>query len=144
VTPGANRWSLAAGLLALVAVLAVVIAAFAISRDDNDEQTTATRQIAAAQQACRQWLDSGDVGVGNAPGRDWCDRMAGWMTDDLANGRMMVGPMMWDSPQAMRETCVQAMGRAGFDNPSRWCDRMVAWMSDHMGGWDRWRDYRGD
>lgn len=70
--------------------------------------------------------------------------MAGWMTDHMPNSDPMGGPMMggpWDSPQAMRDWCTQAMGgQAGVDNPTAWCDQMVGWMSDHMGNWDDWHD----
>ena len=98
----ARRWKLAAGLAALVALLAIGIAVFAVIRDDNDDQATAaTEQIAAARQACRQWLDDAS---GDGPGAAWCDQMAGWMTDHMRNGPMMMGgSMMWDSPQAMRD-----------------------------------------
>jgi hypothetical protein len=141
----ARRWRLATGLAVAIAVLAAGVAAFAITRDD-DQQRTATQQVAAARQACQQWLDSGNGPSGNGPGRAWCDDMAGWMTDNMPNGQMMMGPMMWASPEAMRDVCVQATGSGGtgIDDPTRWCDQMVGWMSDQMGDWDHWDDYWGD
>lgn len=44
--------------------------------------------------------------------------------------------MRWDSPQVMRDWCVQAAmdhARVGVDYPTRWCDQMVDWMNDRMG-----------
>jgi hypothetical protein len=140
--PPARRWKLAAGLAAGVAVLAVGIAAFAVTRNDG-QQTTAAQQVDAARQACQQWLDGNSAPAGNGPGGAWCDGMTGWMSDNMANGQMTRGPMMWDSPQAMSDVCVQAMGagQAGADDPAQWCDQMVAWMSQRMGAWDNWHDY---
>ena len=143
--PLARRWKLAAGLAAGVAVLAVGIVVFAFTRD-GDQQTTGAQQVDAARRACQQWLDSDSASSGNAPGGAWCDDMAGWMSDNMANGQMMRGPMMWDSPQAMRDVCVQATGtgQAGIDDPAPWCDQMVAWMSQRMGDWDNWHAYWDD
>jgi hypothetical protein len=146
--PGAGRWKLIAGLAAGAAVLAVGITAFAVTRDDDNDpaQTAATQQIAAARQACQQWLDNGSASAGSGPGADWCDDMAGWMTDNMANGQMMRGPMMWDSPEAMRDVCTQAMGTGQTANgdPAQWCDQMAGWMSQHMGDWDNWDNYWND
>jgi len=140
--PLARRWKLGAGLAAGVAVLAAGIVAFALTRD-GDQQATGAQQVDAARQACQQWFDSDSASSGNGPAGAWCDDMAGWMSDNMANGQMMSGPMMWDSPQAMRDVCVQAMGtgQAGTDDPAQWCDQMVAWMSQRMGNWDDWHDY---
>lgn len=82
----ASRWKLATGLAVAIAVLAAGVAAFAITRDD-DQQSTATQQVAAARQACQQWLDSGNGPPGNGLGGAWCDDMAGWMTDNMPNGQ---------------------------------------------------------
>jgi hypothetical protein len=143
----ARRWRLVTGLAVAIAVLAVGVAAFAVTRVNDDQESTATQQVAAARQACQQWLDSGDGPPGNGPGDAWCDDMAAWMTDHMPDGQMLMGgSMMWDSPQTMRDVCVQAMGtgRTGVDDPTQGCDEMVGWISDRMGNWDDWRDHWGD
>jgi hypothetical protein len=143
--PPARRWKLIAVVAAAAGMLAVGIAVFTIARDEDGDQpqTAATQQMAAARQACQQWLDNDTISPGTGPGAGWCDDMAGWMSDNVANGQMM-GPMMWDSPEAMRDRCVQAIGSGppANDNPSQWCDQMVTWMSQHTGNWDNWHDYR--
>src|SRR4029450_13053680 len=63
-----RRWMLIAGLAAGVAVLVVGIAAFAVTRNDNDRQPTATQQIAAARQGCQQGLNSDTTRTGPGPG----------------------------------------------------------------------------
>jgi len=143
--PRAGRRRLIVGLAAGAAVLAVGISAFALTRDDDQPQTAATQQIAAARQACQQWLDNDTASRTGGPGARWCDDMASWMTDNTTNGQMMMGPM-WDSPQAMRDVCVQAMGadQTGNGDPAQWCDQMVGWMSQRMGDWDNWHDQWDD
>jgi hypothetical protein len=138
--PG-SRWMLIAAVVAVVAVLAVGIAAFAIGRDDSNSPPTATQQIAAARQACHQWLDRDTSASGGGPGSGWCDDMAEWMSDHMRGSGMMMGTGMWASPQAMRDVCVQAMGTGQGVNgdATQWCDQMVDWMSQHRGNWnDSW------
>lgn len=138
--PTPRRRMLFAGLAAAV-LLAVGIAVFAVARDDGAQTQTRAAQVAAARQGCQQWLDTMSPGAG--PGADWCDSMAGWMSDNIAGGGMM-RPMMWDSPQAMRDACVQAMEtREVAGSPARWCDQMVGWMSQQTGDWDDWHDHWG-
>jgi putative membrane protein len=104
-----------------------------------------TLQIAAARQACQQWLDDSAASQGGAgPGAGWCNDMARWMTDNMATGQMMMGPMMWSSPEAMRDVCVQAMGTGQRADATQWRDQMVAWMSQRMGDWDNWHEHGDD
>jgi hypothetical protein len=133
---------LIAGLAAGVAVLVVGIAAFAVTRNDDDRQPTATQQIAAARQGCQQWLNSDTTRTGPGPGADWCDDMAGWMSGHLGYGQMMMGGRMWASPAAMRDVCTRAMGgtQTTAGNAAQWCDQMVGWMTQHRGDWDDWHD----
>jgi hypothetical protein len=142
----ASRWKLITGFVAGAAVLAAGITAFAVTRDSDDDdrpQTAATQQIAAARQACQQWLDNDTSSRAGGPGPGWCDEMAGWMSDNMVNARMM-GPMMWASADAMRDACAQAMGtRRPADGTPQWSDQMVSWMSQHMGDWNDWRGYWG-
>jgi hypothetical protein len=84
-------WILIAGLVAGVVVLAVGIAAFALTRDDDGPQRSATEQIAVARQACQQWLDSDTAPSGPGLGAGWCDDMAGWMSGHMGNGQMSMG-----------------------------------------------------
>lgn len=137
-----RRWMLIAGLVAGVAVLAVGIAAFAITRNDNDRQPTATQQIAVARQACQQWLNSDTTRTGPGPGAHWCDDMASWMSGHMGYGSMMMGGGMWASPEAMRDVCTRAMSgtQTAAGNPAQWCDQMVSWMTQHRGNWDDWHD----
>ena len=139
--PRAPRWELLVGLAAVAVVLAVGVAAFAVTRDNDDRQQAATTQIAAARQACQQWLGDDDT-QGARPPADWCDDMASWMTDNTTKGRMTTGgTRMWDGPQAMRDVCTRAAGNGSSadDDPAQWCDQMVGWMSEHMGDWhDSW------
>ena len=138
----ANRpWMLVAALVAVVAVLAVGLAAFAMGRDD-ESQPTATEQIAVARQACQQWLDSDNVPSGAGPGAGWCDDMAGWMSGHMGDGQMMMGGGMWASPDAMRDVCTRAMGNipTAKGDPAQWCDQMVGWMTQHDGDWADWHD----
>ena len=138
--PAQRRRMLFVGLAA-AALLAVGIAVIAVAGDDGDQTQTRAAQVAAAGQACQQWLDTMSPGTG--PGADWCDSMAGWMSDNMAGGRVM-GPMMWDSPPAMRDVCVQAMeGREVAGSPTQWCDQMVGWISQQTGDWDNWHDHWG-
>lgn len=134
-------WILIAGLVAGVVVLAVGIAAFAITRDD-DPQPSATEQIAVARQACQQWLDSDNAPTGPSPGAGWCDDMAGWMSGHMGDSQRMMGGGMWASPDAMRDVCTRAMGntRTADGNATQWCDQMVGWMTQHEGDWDDWHD----
>jgi hypothetical protein len=129
-----------AAVVAVVAVLTVGIAVFAIGRNDNSSPPTATQQVAAARQACHQWFDSDTTASGGGPGSGWCDDMAEWMSGHMRGGRMMMGTGMWASPQAMRDVCVQAMGtgQGANGNATQWCDQMVDWMSQHRGNWDDW------
>ena len=129
-----------------MAVVAIGVAAFALTRDDgNSSSTIATRDIAATQQvrqACQQWFDSSTTDT--TPGRSgWCGYMSDWMYDHMGSGQMM-GPMMWGDPTAMYDTCVQAMGsyQPSVDDPAQWCQNMVDWMSQNMGSWmdDCWHD----
>jgi len=137
--PASRRRMLFAALVA-AALLAVAIAVVAVARGDGDQTQTRAAQVVAARQACEQWLDTMSPGAG--PGTDWCDAMAGRMSDNIAGGRMM-GRTMWDSPQAMRDVCVRAMeGREVAGSPARWCDQMVGWMSQQTGDWDNWQDRR--
>ena len=76
----------------------------AASSNDDDPRPGATEQVAAAWEACQQWLDSGTASTG--PGADWCDDMAGWMSGHMADGQMMMmGSGMPASPDAMRDVC---------------------------------------
>ena len=135
-----RRWILLAAMAAGVSVLAIGIAAFAASGNDDDPQQDTTEQVAAARQACQQWLDSDTAG--NGPGADWCDDMAGWMSGHMADGQMMMGSGMWASPDAMRDVCTRAMSDVGTSDGdyAQWCDQMVGWMSQHEGDWDNWHD----
>lgn len=135
-------WMLITAVAAVIAVLAVGLAAFAIGRDDDDSQPTATEQIAVARQACQQWLDSDNASTGPGPGAGWCDDMARWMSDHMGNGQMMMGGGMWASPDAMRDVCTRAMGntRTANGDPAQWCDQMVGWMTQNDGDWDDWHD----
>jgi hypothetical protein len=68
--------------------------------------------------------------------------MTDWMNGRMGQRQdgMMMGSMMWQDPDSMRDTCQQWMA----DNPTatngsaEWCDQMVDWMGDHMGDWDQW------
>jgi hypothetical protein len=135
-----RRWMPIAAVVAVVAVLTVGIAAFAIGRSDNSSPPRATQQITAAHQACQQWFDSDTRASGTGPGAGWCDDMAEWMSGHMSGGRMMGGTGMWASPEAMRDVCVQAMGtgQGTSGNVAQWCDQMVDWMSRHRGNWDNW------
>jgi hypothetical protein len=128
-----RRRGLVAGLATGAGLaIGVTAVAFALAdADDGDEpQAPATLQIAAARQACRQWLDDSAPSQGGAgPGAGWCNDMARWMTDNMTTGQMMMGPMMWSSPEGMRDVCVQAMGTGQSADATQWCDQMVAWMS---------------
>jgi hypothetical protein len=124
---------------AAVAVAAVAAATFALTRDHaNNSTTIATRDVAATQQigqACQQWFDSRtDTTVSGYTG--WCGYMRDWMSDHMRSGQM-VGPMMWGTPAAMRDTCLQAAAgsQPAIDDPAQWCQRMVDWMTQHMGSW---------
>jgi hypothetical protein len=134
-----RRMILAAAGLAVVALI-VGIAAFAITRDDDDPQPSATEQIAVARQACQQWLDSDRAPDGPGPGAGWCDDMAGRMPTHMSDGQMMMGRGMWASPEAMRDVCTRAMGDTptATGDPTDWCDQMVNWMTQHEGDWDHW------
>ncbi len=130
-----RRWMLLAGMAAGVAALAIGVAAFAASSNDDDARPGAAEQVAAARQACQQWLDSGTTGTG--PGADWCDDMAGWMSGHMADGQMMMmGSGMPASPDAMRDVCTRAMSDLGTadGDGARWCDQMAGWMSRHAAG----------
>jgi hypothetical protein len=133
-----RRWMLIAAVVAVVAVLAVGIAAFAIGRDNSNSPPTAPRQIATARQACHQWVDNDTTASGGGPGSGWCDDMAEWMSGHMRGDGMMMGTGMWARPQTMRDVCVQAMGtgQGANGNATQWCDQMVDWMSEHRGEWD--------
>jgi hypothetical protein len=128
-----RRWMLLAGMAAGVAVLAIGIAAFAASGDDDPQPVT--EQVTAARQACQHWLDSDSARPG--PGAGWCDDMAGWMSGHMGDGQMMMGSGMWASPEAMRDVCTRAMSDVGTADGdyTRWCDQMVDWMSQHADDW---------
>ena len=114
-----------------------------------------SQRVAATQRACRQWLDDYSSSSGDTPEVGWCDDLTQWMDDQMATGNMM-GPMMWDSPQAMIDACRQwtttARGNgttatSGPTTATGWCDQMVGWMSQHMGDWDDredWDDHMDD
>lgn len=131
-----RRWAILAAMAAGVAVLAVGVAAFAASSNDDDPGRATTEQVGPARQACRQWVESGTAG--NGPGAGWCDDMAGRMSGHMADGQMMMGSGMWAGPDAMRDACTRAMSDAGTSggDDARWCDEMVDWMSQQHGDGD--------
>ena len=142
----AGRWKLAAGLAVGLALLATGVAAFALARDDDSPPSTMP-QIAAAHQACNDWLDSGDAPRGNGPRGNgsrgaWCEDMTSWMTDHMPQGPGMMGvSMRWDDPEAMRDACIRATGADGTGgddatDSNEWCDQMADWMSGHMADGD--------
>ncbi|MGH9117923.1 MAG: hypothetical protein ACRD0A_08610 [Acidimicrobiales bacterium] len=146
-----SRWRLATAISAAVAVVAIGVATFALTRDDgNDTTTIATRDAAATQQvgeACQQWFDTQTTATTTPGSAGWCGYMSDWMYDHMASGQMM-GPMMWGNPTAMYDTCVQAMGsyQPGVEDPAQWCQNMVGWMTEHMGNWmnQDWDDWHDD
>jgi hypothetical protein len=92
----------------------VIAFAFALARADGgaELQVSATQQIAAGRQAGQQWLDDGTTSQGAGPGASWCNEMARWMTDNMANGQMTMTHNVCQAPEAMRDVGVQAMAPA--------------------------------
>jgi len=116
---------------------AIAVAVLASTHDGGDgAAAVSTRQVAATGQVCRQWLDSSEA-ASRALSSGWCGRMTHWMSDQMASGRM-TGPVMWGNPEAMRDTCRQAMTdlQPAAGDPAQWCGDMVEWMSQHVPAWD--------
>ena len=136
---GSSRWKVAAVIGVLVVLSAITVAVFAVTRDGGDgTAAVSSRQISATGRACQQWIDTSKPASG-ASSSGWCGRMTNWMNDQMASGRM-TGPMMWGNPEAMRDTCRQAMTdvQPAAGNPAQWCGDMVEWMAQHEGDWDAW------
>lgn len=133
--PSPSRWKRVALLAAAVALVAGAVTVLAATRDDRQPTGVVdTQGIAAVRQACQQWLDNTSTPSSFGTSR-WCETMADWMAGQMADGRMM-GPMMWGSPQAMRDTCRQWMATIpGAGTPASWCDDMSTWMGSHWDGW---------
>jgi hypothetical protein len=109
------------------------------------------QRVATSQGVCQQWLDDSPPSTGDVPDQRWCDDFGDWMFDQMSNGSM--GTMMWDSPQAMLQACLQwiatpsgndTSATSGANATNGWCNQMIAWMTQHMGNWDEWDDHMND
>ena len=133
----ARRWIVLAVVAALLSGSRV--AAAGLSHPERGPPL-APPPIWRGHQGCQQWADSYQGADG--PGDGWCSSMTDWMNGRMGQRQdgMMMGSMMWQDPDSMRDTCQQWMA----DNPTatngsaEWCDQMVDWMGDHMGDWDQW------
>jgi len=150
-------WKWIAGAAVVVALIAIAVAVVVLTRDDSTDTTTlGSQRVAATRDACRQWYGASRDAAGPMPPRGWCDDMAGWMTDQMTDGRMM-GTTMWASPRAMVDACRSwaatsptsaTTATTATSAPALgWCDAMVGWMSQHMGTWsgsEDWDDHMDD
>jgi hypothetical protein len=142
-TPRRRSWLPWLVAAAVALTFAGVLVGVLASRDDQPSTNDAllgAQQVASIRQACAQW--QADNPGSAAPSAAWCDDMAGWMTDRIANGPMM-GSMMWSHPEQLVATCQRWMSSSEWaDNSppdtSTWCGRMVDWMTRHIGNWDDW------
>lgn len=145
-------WRKRVAVLAVVGLVVVAIAAFAVNRnttgDAGGTQALGAQRITATRTACEQWLARAGPATGSKPGPGWCSGMTGWMSDQMAAGHME-GTMMWNGPQSMGDACHQwtattpaiAASATAASAPTGDCDQMVAWMSQHMGQWSGSRDW---
>jgi hypothetical protein len=136
----ARRRSLLVIAVVIAALLAAIVA-FALVSDD-DGASFARHDVAAmrrAERACQEWLEDRD-GTKAQADADRCRHLGDWMYDRMGEGRM--GPMMWGSPTAMRDTCMAAMGTYRREMSARgaWCRDMVDWMRGQAGD-DDWRGW---
>ena len=121
--PPGRRGVLIAALSTVAVLLAAGMAVFAASRDD-DSGPAASGQMAAAHEACEQWLDGDATARGHRPPAGWCDDMAGMMSGRRGGDHMMGGPGRV-GPDAMGDTGRGMMG----GGRSGWCDEMTRWMA---------------
>ncbi|MDQ6728171.1 MAG: hypothetical protein M3066_18715 [Actinomycetota bacterium] len=152
-SPAPPPWRNRVVALAVVGVVVVGIAAFAVNRDTTGDtggtQALGVRRIAATRTACEQWLAGTGPATDATPASGWCADMTGWMSDQMVAGPMM-GTTMWNSTQSMGDACHQwaatVAGAAASATTGR-CDQMVAWMSQHIGRWNGaqdWDSHMGD
>jgi hypothetical protein len=115
-----HRTAVAAAALVLGALVTLVVAVW------PSAPSAQAQQLARTGQACQQWA------AGAQTPSSWCVSMSGWMRDQLADGAV-TGPMMWESPSAMRDACRRWLVETGRSADVGRCEDMVAWMSGHAG-----------
>lgn len=152
-SPAPPSWRKRVGVPAVLGLVLVAIAAFAVNRNTtrgpSGAQTLRGQRIASTEAACEQWLASAGPATDARPASAWCAGMTGWMSDQMAAGHM-AGTTMWNGPQSMRDACHQWTATAAAAAASAMtgrCDQMVAWMSQHMGQWNGshdWDTHMGD
>lgn len=133
-----RRWVLPLAAVVLLAAGLGVGFAIAAGRDDTSfAQPSTAVQVANVNQACTNWMMSTPTAATGSA--NWCGDMAGWMNQQVTDGRMM-GSMMWGDPDRMLTSCRSWVSANTAGAPSwTWCDDMVTWMRQHMNGdWDGW------
>ena len=151
--PTPPSWRKRLAVLAVLGLVVVAIAALAVNRNTTSgaggSHALGVQRVTATRTACEQWLASAGSATDARPGSSWCAGMTGWMSGQMAAGRMM-GATMWNGPQSMRDACHQwtATTAAGASaKAAGTCDEMVAWTVLHMGQWNGshdWDDHMGD
>lgn len=130
----------ALALVAAVASAGVASAVWAV-HDDGAPRTSSdpAAQVAAVEQACRQWTAADPAArTGLGGDDDRCAALTARLTDLARTGR---SPWMtWGDPPRLLATCrswltetASSGSRAG--DTGTWCDDLVGWMSTHPTGW---------
>lgn len=130
-------WSTRRGVVVigvLGTIVAIGIVVFATIGHSTDSQSLDLRRVAVTGTACQMWVATEPSATGT-PSSNWCTGMTGWLADQVTTGQV-AGPMMWNSPQSMADTCSQWAAAASAP-----CAQMSNWMSQHMGVWNSWRDW---
>jgi len=136
-------------VVAVVAVVGLGVGIAVAAQQDSKAASPAlssASQVVGVQQACRDWAGTTRTG----PNDQWCDDMAGWMTQQMASGS--AGTMMWGNPAAVAAMCQRwaqtnnatasttssDVTATTADPSASWCQEMAGWMRGEWGDddWD--------